>query len=466
MRLSEIHNVYFVGIGGIGMSALARWFKANGAQVAGYDRTETTLTQALAEEGIPVIFEDSIAHIEENFKRTEETLVIYTPAIPDTNSIMAYFVQGAFNVQKRAAVLGIITRDRYSIAVAGTHGKTTTSSIIAHLLSDTEMGCSAFVGGVMTNTGSNLIIGNEKAPVVVEADEYDRSFMQLHPDYTIITSIDPDHLDIYGDEGAMQATYAAFAEKLPSEGTLLIHRAAQTKFHPAFPSLTYDIEEGDVMAHNVRIDEGVFVFDYASENHNISELQLQLPGYHNVTNAVAAITVALDQGMDPGHIKRRLKSYAGVKRRFEYVLKSTAVTLVDDYAHHPREIAAVIHSIRSMAAGKKLTVIFQPHLYSRTQDFKQGFAEALDLADEVLLLDIYPARERPIAGVTSKIIYDLMKTPEKAMVAKDDLIGELASRSLDYVLTLGAGDIDKEVPKVAEFFKSHYVKHKTSIQSE
>lgn len=456
MKLGDVNSAYFVGIGGIGMSALARWFHANGTKVAGYDRTETMLTKALVEEGIDVHYEDDIEIVDDGFKEKEGTLIIYTPAIPEDHSELSYFNEHSFEVKKRSEVLGMITEDRYTIAVAGTHGKTTTSSMIAHLLSDTQKGCSAFVGGIMTNTNSNLIIGGKDAPVVVEADEYDRSFMRLNPNYTVITSLDPDHLDIYGDETEMLDTYEQFAKKLPKDGKLLMQSDAGYKINPGIKYTSYEIREGDAVADALRIVNGAFVFTYRCGMEKIPDIHLQLPGYHNVLNALAAITVALDMGMDGKEIRKRLKAYAGVKRRFEYVFRSPRVTLIDDYAHHPEEIEAFLKSVKSLARDRKITAIFQPHLYSRTNDFKKGFAEALDKADEVILLDIYPAREKPIEGVSSKSIYDLMENDRKVMIPKDYLIQELEDHDLDVVLTIGAGDIDKEVPKVAEYLKRKF----------
>ncbi|MEM9894781.1 MAG: UDP-N-acetylmuramate--L-alanine ligase [Bacteroidota bacterium] len=456
MKLSEIHNVYFIGIGGIGMSALARWFKARGAYVAGYDKTETSLTTRLIEEGMEIHFEDSPDLLDSRFAEKDHSLIVYTPAIPESHEELSHFRSGGFEVVKRAQLLGMITEDHYTIAVAGTHGKTTTTSMIAHLLSDSTKGCSAFVGGIMTNTESNLVIGDPEAPVVVEADEYDRSFMQLSPDYTIITSLDPDHLDIYGEETEMLDTYEAFVKKTPEDGTVLMHSEAGFKINPGHQYVSYAIKNGDVVADALRIVNGAFVFTYRYGMEKIPDVYLQLPGYHNVENALAAITVALEMGIEGTAIRKRLRSYAGVKRRFEYVFRSPAVTLIDDYAHHPKEIEAFLRSVRSLAKERRITAVFQPHLYSRTNDFKRGFAEALDKADEVILLDIYPAREEPIPGVTSEVILELMENPKKKLLSKDDLLAELDSRNLDIVVTLGAGDIDKEVPKIKAYLQEKY----------
>ncbi|MEQ9467398.1 MAG: UDP-N-acetylmuramate--L-alanine ligase [Ekhidna sp.] len=456
MNLKEVNKAYFIGIGGIGMSALARWFHANGTPVAGYDKTESDLTRKLVEEGMEVHYEDQLDLIPDKFLEKEGTLVVYTPAIPKDHLELNYFQDNGFSVKKRSEVLGMITENHFTIAVAGTHGKTTTTSMIAHLLSSTRKGCSAFVGGIMTNTGTNLIIGDKNAPIVVEADEYDRSFMRLNPNYTIITSLDPDHLDIYGDETAMLDTYEEFVKKTPKDGKVLMHSDAGFRINPGNKYVSYAIRNGDAVADALRIVNGAFVFTYRYGMEKISDIHLEVPGYHNVENALAAITVALDMGMEGKEIRKRIKTYAGVKRRFEYVFRSPHATLIDDYAHHPEEINAFLKSVRSLAGNRKITAIFQPHLYSRTNDFKKGFAEALDKADEVILLDIYPAREKPIDGVSSKSIFDLMENEKKVMVSKENLLEELDKHNLDIVVTIGAGDIDREVPKVAEYMKNKF----------
>lgn len=456
MKLNEVNNAYFIGIGGIGMSALARWFHAKKIPVAGYDKTASDLTEKLIEEGIDVHYQDQLDLIDDKFLAKEGTLVVYTPAIPAEHLELNYFRDNGFTVMKRSEVLGMITENHFTIAVAGTHGKTTTTSMIAHLLSHSRKGCSAFVGGIMANTGTNLIIGDENAPVVVEADEYDRSFMRLNPNYTIITSLDPDHLDIYGDETAMLDTYEEFVKKTPKEGKVLMHSEAGFKINPGNKYISYAIRNGDAVADALRIVNGAFVFTYRYGMEKISDIHLEFPGYHNVENALAAITVAVDMGMDGKEIRKLMRGYKGVKRRFEYVFRSPHATLIDDYAHHPEEINAFLKSVRSLAGKRKITAIFQPHLYSRTNDFKKGFAEALDKADEVILLDIYPAREKPIDGVTSKSIYDLMENEHKVLVAKEYLLKELDNHKLDIVVTIGAGDIDREVPKIAEYMKNMF----------
>ncbi|WP_420577750.1 UDP-N-acetylmuramate--L-alanine ligase [Ekhidna sp.] len=456
MNLKEVNKAYFIGIGGIGMSAIARWFHAKKISVAGYDKTESDLTRKLVEEGIDVHYEDQLDLIDDKFLTKEGTLIVYTPAIPKDHLELNYFRDNGFEVLKRSEVLGMITENHFTIAVAGTHGKTTTTSMIAHLLSHSRKGCSAFVGGIMTNTGTNLIIGDDKAPVVVEADEYDRSFMKLNPNYTIITSLDPDHLDIYGDETAMLDTYEEFVKKTPKDGKVLMYSEAGYKINPGNKYISYAIRNGDAVADALRVVNGAFVFTYRYGMEKISDIHLEVPGYHNVENAIAAITVAVDLGMEGREIRKILRSYKGVKRRFEYVFRSPHATLIDDYAHHPQEIEAFLKSVRTLAGNRKITAIFQPHLYSRTNDFKKGFAEALDKADEVILLDIYPAREEPIEGVSSKSIYDLMENDKKVIVAKEHLLDELENHNLDIVCTIGAGDIDREVPKIAEYMKNKF----------
>ncbi len=453
MKLTDIERVYFIGIGGIGMSALARWFKSSNIKVAGYDKTVSDLTKTLEEEEIVVDYADALSLISDDFLQEKGTLIVYTPAIPDDQTELVFFKERNFEVLKRSEVLGLITEHSFTIAVAGTHGKTTTSSMIAHLLSGTRQGCTAFVGGIMSNTGTNLIIGEKTAPIVVEADEYDKSFTQLYPNFTVITSLDPDHLDIYGDETNMLNTYEEFVNKTPKDGKVLMSSKAGAKISPENKYISYAIRHGDAVADALRIVNGAFVFTYRYGMEKISDIRLAVPGYHNVENALAAITVALEMGMEGIEIRKRMKTYAGVKRRFEYVYRSQNMLLIDDYAHHPEEIEAFLKSVRSLSKDRKVTVIFQPHLYSRTDDFKKGFARVLDKADEVILLDIYPARENPIKGVSSKSIFELMENKNKVMVSKESLIKELTNYNLDVVLTIGAGDIDREVPKIAEFMK-------------
>jgi len=434
------------------MSALARWFAARGKKVAGYDLRETELTRKLAAEGMDIHFQEDISLIPNSFKGQKGTLIVYTPAVPEDHAELKFFKENNFNLKKRAEVLGDITKEHYTIAVAGTHGKTTTSSMIAHLINGISGGVNAFVGGIMANYDSNLILGEEDAPIVVEADEFDRSFLHIHPNYTVVTSIDPDHLDIYGDEEGLAKTFLEFVERTPAKGRILMSSEAGLKiFGPAYTS--YDIRLGDIVAESLRIVEGAFVFTYRKGKIKVTDLFLYVPGYHNVLNALAAVTVALEMGMSDKQIRTRLKTYKGVKRRFEFVIRFGKTIVIDDYAHHPTEIAAIIRSVRELYKKRYLTVVFQPHLFSRTRDFLEGFAESLDAADDVILLPIYPAREKPIRGVTSESIFELMENEKKMVCEKEELLSVLEEKKPDLILTLGAGDIDKEVLKIAEFFK-------------
>ncbi len=434
------------------MSALARWYVARGKEVAGYDLTETELTKTLIAEGIDIHYQDDISLIPNNFKGQSNTLIVYTPAIPKKHSEWKFFSENDFNLKKRAEVLGLLTKDNYTIAVAGTHGKTTTTSMIAHLLNGLSGGVNAFVGGIMTNYDSNILLGDEDAPIVVEADEFDRSFLQIHPNYTIITSIDADHLDIYGDEAEMAKAYLEFVKRTATKGRILMSSEAGLKiFGPPYTS--YDIRLGDIVAESLRIVEGAFVFTYRKGKIKITDLFLYVPGYHNVLNALAAITVAFEMGMSDKLIRNRLKTYKGVRRRFEFIIRFGKTILIDDYAHHPTEITAILRSVRVLYKKRKITIVFQPHLFSRTRDFLKEFAESLDAADDVILLPIYPAREKPIRGITSESILELMKNENKMLCEKEDLLTVLEEKKPKLILTLGAGDIDREVPKIAEFFK-------------
>ena len=451
MNLSSIHSVYFIGIGGIGMSALARWFWKRGIKVAGYDRVETPLTRKLVAEGIAVHYEDKMELVSSEFLDPAHTLVVYTPAVPETHSEFTYFLQKDFQVKKRSEVLGIITKDHYTVAVGGTHGKTTTSSMVAHLLAGSEKGTSAFVGGIMTNYESNLIMGGADAPVVAEADEFDRSFLRLFPDHTILTSLDPDHLDIYGDEATMLKTYKEFLS-LNHEAKLILHIDTVRQLDGQLGDLAYQsfgLEGADITAANLSVQDGFNLFDYHGSE-KIEGIHLQLPGYHNISNALAAITVALDLGMTSGLVKERMASYRGVKRRFEYIHRGDEGVYIDDYAHHPTEIEALLNSVRFLYPGKKVTAIFQPHLYSRTRDFQEGFSQSLSIADEVIMLPIYPAREAPIAGVNSKMILESITTKGR-MMEKQDFPNALEELEWEVLLTVGAGDIDQLVPRIRDY---------------
>lgn len=454
MQLEKIDSVYFIGIGGIGMSAIARWFKRRGKRVAGYDKVPTPLTKLLEDEGMWIHYEDKVKAIPDTFKEKEWSLIVYTPAIPDSHGELNYFLKKDFEVKKRSEVLGIISKGHYCAAIAGTHGKTTTSSMLAHILHHSGKECSAFIGGIMTNYDSNLIIGAEDAPVVVEADEYDRSFLELMPDYAVVTSVDADHLDIYETEDLMQQAFGKFLGLVEEDGHILIHYKAAEKVNMYLENLyyTYGIDQGDYQARALRGISGVFYFNYHGKK-TIKDIALYVPGFHNVENAVAAISVAVELGVTPDEIRNAFRSYRGVKRRFEYIVRNDDFVYIDDYAHHPAEITALLRSVKSIYPTKKITVIFQPHLYTRTRDFHAGFADSLDQADEVILLDIYPAREEPISGVNSQMILNKMFTPSRKLVSKEKLLKELDDRDLDVLVTLGAGDIDKLVPVIGNHFK-------------
>lgn len=435
------------------MSALARWFMAKGKKVAGYDCRETTLTKTLVAEGMNVHYTDATSLIPNNCKEQADTLIVYTPAVPADHAELNFFSKNNFNIQKRAEVLGGLTKNHYTIAVAGTHGKTTTSSMIAHLLNGLSGGVNALVGGIMTNYESNLILGDEDAPIVVEADEFDRSFLHIHPNYTVVTSIDPDHLDSYEDGDEMARTFLAFLDRTAPKGTILMSSDAGLKvFGPAYTS--YDLRLGDVVAEDLRIVEDAFVFTYRKGKIKIADLFLYVPGYHNVLNALAAVTVACEMGMSDKQIRARLKTYEGVKRRFEFVVRFGKTIVIDDYAHHPTEIAAILHAVQMLYKKRSITVVFQPHLFTRTRDFLEEFAEKLDAADDIILLPIYPAREKPIRGITSESILALMKNQNRSVCEKQDLLPLLVEKKPELILMLGAGDIDKEVPTIANFFKS------------
>lgn len=447
MKKLKYDIIYFIGVGGIGMSALARWFNAGNYKVIGYDKIRSELINKLESEGIIIHFDDDIKNIPASLTK-DNTLVIYTPAIPNDHKELAHFKINGFKIKKRAEVLGDISRAYFTVAVAGTHGKTTTSSMIAHVLHFAGVDITGFIGGIATNFNSNLIISkSDQAIAVIEADEFDRSFLHLSPDIAILTSTDADHLDIYGDGDELKNTFREFIGKLKKEGKLLISQKANESLDLDF-GLEYGLRGKSIKAENIKIIEETFVFDYVDEKTKIERLELRLPGFHNVENALAAIKIALLLGVSPEKVKEGIATYKGVKRRFEFIFKSPEKIYIDDYAHHPSEINAFIRSVKALYPGKKLTVIFQPHLYSRTQDFFKGFAAALDEANEVWLMDIYPARELPIEGVDATLILDQMKLKSKQLIAKDKIIENLKKVKFDVLATLGAGDIDRIVPEI------------------
>ncbi|MDQ7947642.1 MAG: UDP-N-acetylmuramate--L-alanine ligase [Pedobacter sp.] len=440
MELSKINRVYFVGIGGIGMSALARYFAKRGVVVCGYDKTRTNLTIALEREGILITYLDEESAISVCFHENhDDTLVVYTPAIPKDSKILQHFKNKGFSLKKRSEVLGIISEGMYCIAVAGTHGKTTTSSMIAHLLTDTGFGCTAFLGGITTNYDSNVLFGKNNV-VVVEADEYDRSFLTLHPDVAVITAMDADHLDIYGDESQLHESFQLFAEQLKTEGKIFV------KDGLPIHGISYSANAGSaIRATAIRVENGNFVFDFEDGRNVIKGLCLCMPGRHNVENAVAAIGVALSLGIHQKSIKAALATFKGVKRRFETQVKTPSHIYIDDYAHHPEELRACFDAVRQLYPERKLTVAFQPHLFTRTRDFAKEFAAVLSTADEVLLLDIYPARELPIEGVDSQMLLDLISIKEKKRCRLDTLADLIKQNKPELLLTVGAGDIDTMV---------------------
>lgn len=458
--LQNIRYAYFIGIGGIGMSALARWFVANGRQVAGYDRTQTALTLALEQENIAVHYEDSIAAIPQDFvNHPENTLVIYTPAVPKDHSELIFLQEKGFVIKKRAEVLGLISKSMRCIAVAGTHGKTTTSSMIAHILTYSGVDCAAFLGGITQNYQTNLLLNKSQGHdtfVVVEADEYDRSFLQLHPEIAVITSTDADHLDIYGSADEVENSYTAFANQVQKQlfislNTTLSKQAKLTAKLHHYSQNPFTSSEG-IYATHIHIANARFVFNYVSPKTSIEKIELMIPGFHNIENATAAISVALQIGIAPEKIKEALGTFKGVKRRFEYVINHEKAIQLDDYAHHPTEIKAFLKSVRALYPKRHITAVFQPHLFSRTQDFYKEFAESLSLADRLVLLPIYPARElqKDFPTTSSQIILDLVSTKDKQIIDYQNVISFLASQKNDIVATIGAGDVEGLIGGIKE----------------
>jgi len=441
MELQNIKRVYLIGIGGIGMSGLARYFHHLGCIVCGYDKTSTELTTELHNEGIQIIFDDNAEWIPLSFQQPDEgTLIIFTPAIPKNSQVLNFFIDRGFELFKRSQVLGLISKGKYTVAIAGTHGKTTTSTMVAHILKDSGVDCSAFLGGIASNYNSNVLYG-ENDIVVVEADEYDRSFLTLYPNIAVITSMDADHLDIYGDHAHLTDSFKLFASQI-KEGGVLIHKQGL----PLDTGYTYSIKEAaDATATNIRIENGSFYFDFKNADADIKDIQLGIPGFHNVENATAAIEATLRLGVSADAVKSALASFRGVHRRFEYIVKNENRIYIDDYAHHPEELRAAINSVKKLYPNKKLVTIFQPHLFTRTRDFVDGFAEVLDMTDELILLDIYPARELPIEGVDSNMILSRMKLANKRILSKQDTIEAIKNEQPELLLTVGAGDIDQLV---------------------
>ncbi len=451
------NKLFFIGIGGIGMSGLARYFRRHGAEVAGYDRTPSELTNQLFSEGIAVQFNEDPAQIPSSFRDADpkEVMVVRTPAVPANSPLLAYWEGRGARILKRAEVLGMVTQDRRTVAVAGTHGKTTVSTMVAHLLTVGKVKCNAFLGGIATNYGTNVLLNDDAVVNVVEADEYDRSFLKLCPNESIITAMDPDHMDIYGTPQAMFDAYTEFA--ILCEGPLLVHERIASHFSDRTNVITYSLESSGVpRAENLRVVNGAYEFDLITEGHELRDLRLGMPGRHNVENAIAASTVALRLGVTPELLRQGLASFRGVARRFQIRVKGPRVVFIDDYAHHPKELDACIASVREMYPGRRITGIFQPHLFTRTRDHAVDFGKSLAALDELLLLEIYPAREEALAGISSAWLMDHVNMVEKTLCSRTALMDELSRRDLEVVLTLGAGDIDQLVAPIERLLNERY----------
>lgn len=457
MEIKDIKAVYFVGIGGIGMSAIARYFHQQGLVVAGYDKTPSALTRQLEREGIEVHYEENVDLISEACKDVASTLVVYTPAIPVTHAELVYFRDHGFEIQKRAQVLGTLTRTHKGLCFAGTHGKTSTSTMCAHLMHQSHLDCNAFLGGISKNYGTNYILSNTSDYVVIEADEFDRSFHWLRPWMSVITSTDPDHLDIYGTKEAYLESFRHYTELIQEGGALVIHKDLEMKQNVQAGVTVYEYSrnEGDFHAENIRIEKGTIVFDLVSPIENVKDIELGQPVPINIENGIAAMALAQLNGCTADELRKGMQSYEGVDRRFDFKLKTNRHVVLSDYAHHPKEIIQSAKSLKEIYPNRKVTVIFQPHLYSRTNDFYMDFADALSHFDEVVLTEIYPARELPIEGVTSALIFDNLKegTP-KEMIQKDDVLDFVAAHDFDVLVVLGAGNLDTYVPQITEIIKN------------
>lgn len=456
MELKNIKAVYFIGAGGIGMSAIARYFMHRGVVVAGYDKTPSTLTKQLEKEGMLIHYEESLNEIPHACRDKASCLVIYTPAIPASHKELAWFRESGFEVQKRAQVLGILTRTHKGLCVAGTHGKTTTSTICAHIMHQSHVDCNAFLGGISKNYGSNYILSDTSDYVVIEADEFDRSFHWLRPWMTVITSTDPDHLDIYGTKEAYLESFRHYTELIQSGGALVIHTNLEMKANvpEGVKTYTYSRNEGDFHADNIKIENGEITFDFISPVENVKGVKLGQPVPINIENGVAAMALAQLNGCTAQELKYGMETYHGVERRFDFKIRNDRHVLLSDYGHHPKEILQCAKSLRELYPNRKITVVFQPHLYTRTHDFYKDFADALSHFDEVILTEIYPARELPIPGVTSQLIYDNLKAGvEKSMIKKTDVLDLVKSHDFDVLVTLGAGDLDNMVPQIAKIIE-------------
>ena len=457
MNINSIKSVYFIGAGGIGMSALVRYFLSKSKKVGGYDRTPSELTEKLIKEGADIHYEENIELIPEECKCKESTLVIFTPAIPQEHKELVFFRENGFEILKRAQVLGMITHTEKGLCVAGTHGKTTTSTMTAHLLHQSHVGCNAFLGGISKNYKTNLLLSETSEYVVIEADEFDRSFHWLTPFATVVTAVDSDHLDIYGTREAYLESFNKYTSLITPDGYLIVKKGIELspRVKEGVKVFTYGIGEGDFRAENIRIGNGEIIFDYISPLGNINDIQLGVPVYVNIENGVAAMALAQISGVTDEEIKKAMPTFGGVDRRFDFKIKEENLVFLSDYAHHPAEIKQSISSIKALYPEKKVTVAFQPHLYTRTRDFYKEFAASLSLADEVILLDIYPARELPIDGVTSQLIFDCLENKASAiMCKKEDLTDIIAKREIEVLITLGAGDIDNMVPQIYNTLKN------------
>ena len=456
MDVNTLKAVYFIGAGGIGMSALVRYFLSKGKTVGGYDRTPTELTRKLEEEGASIQYEDNVEGISQDFLDAQTTLVVYTPAIPAEHKELTFFRQQGFEVQKRAQVLGMLTRTERGLCVAGTHGKTTTSTLAAYLLDHSHVGCNAFLGGISKNYGTNLLLSDTSDFVVIEADEFDRSFHWLTPYASVITATDSDHLDIYGDHAAYVESFRKYTSLIRPDGYLIVKKGIDLTpdVQPGVTVYTYATNEGDFHATNIHTGNGEITFDYVSPLGNINGIRLGVPVYVNIENGIAAMALAQIAGATADEIRAAMPGFRGVDRRFDFKLKNDRIVFLSDYAHHPAEIRQSVYSMRMLYPDRKITAVFQPHLYTRTRDFYKDFADSLSLLDEVILLDIYPAREEPIAGVSSRLIYDHLRPGiEKSLCHKEDLLDTLRNKKLDILITLGAGDIDNYVPQIYEILK-------------
>ena len=456
MNTKDIKAVYFIGAGGIGMSAIARYFIRRGLVVAGYDKTPSELTHRLEKEGMLIHYEENIDEIPHACKQKDSCLVVYTPAIPSTHEELVYFQENGFEIHKRAQVLGVLTRQMKGLCVAGTHGKTTTSTMCAHIMHQSHLDCNAFLGGISKNYNTNYIL-SESEYVVIEADEFDRSFHWLSPEMSVITSTDPDHLDVYGTKEAYLESFRHYTELIQPGGTLIIHRGLEMKenLQPGVARYDYSRDEGDFHAENVRIENGTIVFDFVSPIENIKDIELGQPIPINIENGIAAMAMAQLAGCTAKELRYGMKTFSGVDRRFDFKIKTDKLVFLSDYAHHPKEIYQSAKSIRELYKDRHITAIFQPHLYTRTRDFYRDFAEALSLLDEVILTEIYPAREEPIEGVTSQLIYDNLKPGvEKQVIQKDQVIDLVKKRTFDVLIVLGAGDLDNMVPQMTKLLNS------------